>query len=235
MAIFKFKQFNIEQEGAPQKMGTDAMILGALAEQHNPNSILDLGTGTGVIALMLAQRYPKAKITGLDIDTKATKLALQNFQHSKFPNDFNTETTSFLNYQPNKKFDLIVSNPPYFNTQMPSLKTDRSLARHEGEMTLQRLIIHAASLLNQEGCLWIIVPALRTNELLKEDYNVNLVQRIKVFGKPEKHVRDILVFTKSKNKKKVKETSLTIRTNENIYSKEYIDVTQEYHFNNLKK
>lgn len=233
MSIFKFKNFNIIQTNAPQKVGTDAMVLGALVNHENPSSILDVGTGCGVIALMLAQNYPKAKVTGLDIDEKAVLQAQTNFQNSHFPNEFEALHQNFLEYNPSQKFDLIISNPPYFNTKMPSIDQQRSLARHENSMSLQDLINHSESLLTENGVLWMIVPSERGEALINGDLNLKLSQRIKVYGKPNRHVRDILVFTQTQNEIDYHLSELTIRDDINQYTEQYIALTLEFHYNKL--
>ena len=243
MSIFKFKKFIVNQSNSPQKIGTDAMVLGALANPQsigieNPNVILDVGTGCGVIALMLAQHYPNAKVIGLDIDEQAVLQAKSNFQNSNsketgFTNEFEAVQRSFLMYFPLDKVDLIVSNPPYFNTKMPSSDQQRSLARHESSMSLYGLISHSAKLLSENGELWMIIPSERTEELSQGQNELKLIQRIKIFGKPDRHVRDVLVFSKSKNETTISLSELTIRDNENQYTKQYKELTIDFHFNTL--
>ncbi len=238
MSIFKFKKFNVDQSNAPQKIGTDAMVLGALIKPEsigveNPKLILDIGTGCGVIALMLAQHYPGAQITGLDIDVQAVLQAKSNFENANFPNHFESLQQNFLEYTPFRKFDLIVSNPPYFNTKMPSSDEQRSLARHENSMSLQDLINHSAELLTENGELWMIVPSERTGVLINQDLNLHLKQRIKIFGKPNRHVRDVLVFSKQGNKRINSIKDLTIRNDDNQYTEEYKILTLDFHYNKL--
>jgi len=233
MSIFKFKNFNVIQTNAPQKVGTDAMVLGALVNHENTSSILDVGTGCGVIALMLAQNYPKAKVTGLDIDEKAALQAQSNFQNSHFPNEFEALHQNFLEYILSQKFDLIVSNPPYFNTKMPSIDQQRSLARHENSMSLQDLINHSERLLTENGALWMIVPSERAEALINDDLNLKLSQRIKIYGKPNRHVRDVLVFTKTQNEIDYRLSELTIRDDKNQYTEQYKALTLEFHYNKL--
>ncbi|WP_107040271.1 tRNA1(Val) (adenine(37)-N6)-methyltransferase [Brumimicrobium mesophilum] len=238
MSIFKFKKFNVDQANAPQKIGTDAMVLGALVNPsalgfENPKTILDVGTGCGVIALMLAQQFPSAEITGMDIDEQAVQQAKSNFENADFPNHFESLHQNFLTYNPVEKFDLIVSNPPYFNTKMPSSDEKRSLARHENSMSLQNLIHHSHDLLSENGSLWMIVPSERTDELIAENLDLNLQHRIKIFGKPNKLVRDILVFSKNIALNNNSISELTIRNSMNEYSEQYKELTINFHFNKL--
>ncbi|HLW30169.1 MAG TPA: methyltransferase [Brumimicrobium sp.] len=235
MSIFKFKQFNIIQTNAPQKVGTDAMVLGALAVYKNPKSILDVGTGSGVIALMLAQKYPDSKVTGLDIDKETIFLAETNFNNAVFPNKFEVFSQNFLTFNPAEKFDLIVTNPPYFNTKMPSVDELRTLARHESSMSLKDLINHSLDLLNDRGELWMIVPTERAEELIQSEneLNLGLKHRIPIYGKPNRHVRDVLVFSRYLNDFKDNVSELIIRNEEGGYSDQYKQLTIDYHYNKL--
>jgi len=238
VSLFKFKKFDVIQSNAPQKVGTDAMVLGALVKPlnidlSNPPYILDVGTGCGVIALMLAQKFPNAKITGIDIDAQAVLQAKFNFENTNFLNHFQTLSANFLEYHPNHKFDLIVSNPPYFNSKMPPANQQRSLARHENSMTLKDLINHSAKLLNEAGELWIIVPSERTEDLIKENLALDLLQRIKINGKPNRHVRDVLVFSHYKNELTDNVVEFTIRDDHGQYTEEYKELTYEFHYNSL--
>jgi tRNA1Val (adenine37-N6)-methyltransferase len=238
MSIFKFKKFNVDQTNAPQKVGTDAMVLGSLVQPitkqlENVKNILDVGTGCGVIGLMLAQNYPNAKITGLDIDQQAVIQAKSNFEHANFPNQFEALHQNFIEYNPFQKFDLIVSNPPYFNTKMPSVDTQRSLARHEKSMSLQELINHSAELITENGELWIILPSERTEQLIDEKLDLNLQHRIKIYGKPNRHLRDVLVFSKREFERAGILSEFTIRDDENQYTEQYKALTVDFHYNTL--
>lgn len=248
MSIFKFKKFNVNQGSAPQKIGTDAMVLGALVnpstftkEEHAfTKRILDVGSGCGVIALMLAQNNPLAHITGIDIDEKAVQQAKVNFENANsietgFLNHFESLHLNFLKYNPSHKFDLIVSNPPYFNSKMPSVDQQRSLARHESSMSLQGLINHSANIMAENGELWMIVPSDRTEELINDKFNLNLdlQHRIKIYGKPGRHVRDVLVYSKGDLMNKNLINELIIRNDDNQYTDTYKELTISFHFNIL--
>lgn len=246
MSIFKFKKFDVNQTNAPQKIGTDAMVLGALVKPitdsndkiEHAKRILDVGTGCGVIALMLSQNNPNADITGIDIDEQAVLQAESNFKIATLPpfnfeNQFESLQHNFLEFSPNYKFDLIVSNPPYFNSKMPSADEQRSLARHENSMSLQGLINHSAKLLTRNGKLWIIVPSERTEELMEEKLNLDLEKKIRIYGKPGRHVRDVLVFSKHQNRLTGIVTELTIRDAEGEYTEQYKELTIEFHYNKL--
>ena len=115
--MFNFKQFSVSQENCPLKINTDGVLLAALANITGKKNIIDIGTGTGVIALMLAQRNPIGIIDAVEIDAEATKTAELNFNNSSFKNRLKAFNQSFEDYfkdNPNKYYDKIVSNPPFF-------------------------------------------------------------------------------------------------------------------------
>jgi tRNA1Val (adenine37-N6)-methyltransferase len=122
--IFKFKQFEVDQSGCAMKINTDGVLLGALATANNPQSIVDIGTGTGVIALMLAQRFAVTRIDGVDIDESAAETADRNFKGSPFQYRMYAHFDTFEGFFEShnwKKHDLIVSNPPFFLDSLASL------------------------------------------------------------------------------------------------------------------
>ncbi|MFT5773225.1 MAG: tRNA1Val (adenine37-N6)-methyltransferase, partial [Algoriphagus sp.] len=115
---FQFQQFRINQDRCAMKISTDAVLLGALAEADEPKHILDIGTGTGVIALMLAQRFSEAKIVAVELDEQAAMQAGENFEHSRFSEQLSISHAAIQDFSVSNKFDLIVSNPPYFTAHL---------------------------------------------------------------------------------------------------------------------
>jgi tRNA1Val (adenine37-N6)-methyltransferase len=159
--IFRFKQFNVDQSGCAMKINTDGVLLGALAEADQPKTILDIGTGTGVIALMLAQRFNEARIDAVEIDPVAAQTAEKNFINSPFserlsvyPRDFE----QFFEVNSDKEYDLIVSNPPFFINSLKSPESKKELAKHTDDYFFKKLIKDAAAHLRPEGCFWLIIP-----------------------------------------------------------------------------
>ena len=159
--MFQFKQFAVNQVGCTMKVNTDGVLLGALAGTGEPTSILDIGTGTGVIALMLAQRFPGAMVDAIDIDKQTIETAIQNFEGSIFADRVQGQPKSFENYfeqNPGVKYDLIVSNPPFFINALESTNSSKKLARHTNAHFFERLIQDASSHLNENGFIWLILP-----------------------------------------------------------------------------
>lgn len=217
------------------KVGTDAMLLGAIAginfSIHSPLTILDIGTGNGVIALMLAQRFNNAKITAIDIHNGAISDAQQNFSTSPFSQRLKALAQNFLHYQPNIKFQLIVSNPPYYQTKMLPDSTVKGLAKHEQNLPLHELILHAKNMLTNEGELWLILPNDVSEKLIKAQTIFPYHSQLKIMGKPGSHKRTIVVFSMKNINCSKKE--LTVRDHHGNYTTEYKKLTQNFHFNKL--
>ncbi len=157
--FFRFKQFTINQENCAMKVGTDGCLLGAWAEIGNCKRILDAGCGTGLIAIMAAQRNLEASITAIEIDAVAAEQAVKNAESSPWSNRIEIINKDYLNYTPDKAFDTIISNPPYFVNSMKCSDEQRNKARHDDTLTSYALLSHSHKLLRDEGKLSIIIPA----------------------------------------------------------------------------
>jgi len=169
MSIFRFKKFNVNQSGCAMKVNTDGVLLGALAKGEAAN-MLDIGTGTGVIALMLAQRFPGAKIDAVELDTAASQTAESNFTNSPFADRLKLYQQSFQEYftaNVGVKYDLIVSNPPFYIQSLPSPGASKAMAKHAGDSFFSKLIQGCAGHLHESGSLWLILPT-DTAALVKE-------------------------------------------------------------------
>jgi tRNA1Val (adenine37-N6)-methyltransferase len=152
------------------KINTDGVLLGALVEADQPESILDIGTGTGVIALMLAQRFTSARIDAVEIDQSAAQTAGRNFKNSAFAerlNVFPLAIHDFFNEHPAKKYDLIVSNPPFHINSLGSPRANKTIAKHTGEGFFKELVEGVFSHLSQNGLCWLVLP-LQAAGLVKE-------------------------------------------------------------------
>lgn len=167
--VFQFKQFSVDQSNCGMKVNTDAALLGAIAINDNINFALEIGTGTGVIALMLAQRYPQAKIDAVEIDEMASFTADLNFRNSPFSDNIQLIKSSFEDHfskAGDKRYDLIISNPPYFVNALKSDDASKRLARHTDADFFQDLISGSSAHLSLHGLLYLILP-LDTAELVK--------------------------------------------------------------------
>jgi tRNA1Val (adenine37-N6)-methyltransferase len=157
-SIFRFKQFEVNQEGCAMRINTDGVLLGAAVQHSNPLHILDIGTGTGVIAMMMAQRFPGALVNALEIDGPAAVRAEQNFSASSFAGRLHAVHISMEAYDTSEKYDLIISNPPFFVNDLKNPEDRKSMARHAGENFFEALVLKARTLLSADGLLWLILP-----------------------------------------------------------------------------
>lgn len=156
--VFRFKQFNVLNDKTAMKVGTDGVLLGAWCDVANAHRMLDVGTGCGLISLMVAQRNASALIHGIDIDDGAIAEAQYNFAQSPWTSRLSAEIADFNQFD-SGAYDLIVSNPPFFNNGVLPPSTSRTLARHSTTLTIEALIGRCSSLLSPEGVIAIITPA----------------------------------------------------------------------------
>ena len=152
--MFKFKQFTIRQELCAMKVGTDGVLLGAWA--RGGDCVLDVGTGTGLIALMLAQRYPRAQVTAIDIDDGAVRQAVQNVENAVCQERIDVIQERVQDHE--GQYDAIVSNPPFFVDSLNAPDAQRNMARHAETLTYAELMQAAMRLLKDDGELSVVVP-----------------------------------------------------------------------------
>ena len=157
---FQFKQFTVYQDQCAMKVGTDGTLLGAWADAPvTAKRILDIGTGTGLVALMMAQRFPEAQVIGVDIDPDAAKQAQENVVGSPFANRIMINKKDATKMNDKEGYDAIVCNPPYFVDSLTCPENQRTLARHAVSLTYESLMQAASRLLNKDGILSLVIPA----------------------------------------------------------------------------
>lgn len=159
MSVFRFKQFVVDQSGCAMKINTDGVLLGAMVEADSPKRVLDVGTGTGVISLMLAQRFPSAIIDAIEIDASAANTARRNFANSPFEDRLSGYAVSLADFEPEAPYDLIVSNPPFFLRSLQNDDRRKRLARHTDIDFFDQLLTRAQHWLQPTGSLQIILPS----------------------------------------------------------------------------
>ena len=167
---FQFKEFKVEQDRCAMKVGTDGVLLGAWVEVLDEvNSILDIGTGTGVIALQLAQRSEAEVIDALEIEANAFEQAVDNFENSEWADRLYCYHASLQDFvgEMDEKYDLIVSNPPYYNDTFKDLDKKRALARHTEGLSFEALLSGIAQLLSDDGTAAFIIPHKEENNFLE--------------------------------------------------------------------
>lgn len=157
-SAFRCKQFMVRHDRCAMKIGTDAILLGAWADAIEPKRILDIGTGSGIIALMVAQRFSAAHVTAVEVDWAASEQAHENFVASTFHDRLSLVHSSVQAFCPVDQFDLIVCNPPWFQNSLKPSDTSRAMARHSDSLSLAELAAAARRLLRPGGVLNLILP-----------------------------------------------------------------------------
>lgn len=229
MSVFNFKHFKINQTNATLKIGTDAFLLGAITDYSKAHSILDIGTGTGVLALIAAQSNLKANITALEIDALNSLLAMENFKNSEWSSRLEIKKCDFLEYEPINKFDLIISNPPYFENSTKTNTRRKDLAKHNNSLTPDKLFKKVSTFLTETGTFWCILPFDHSQDYLTKAKENNLVicAKIDIYGKPNVLRRFVYCF--SKQPEPLSKKSIIVRDKNGKYTKEYKELTKELH------
>ena len=221
---FQFQQFRIQQERCAMKISTDAVLLGSLAQNPSPSQILDIGTGTGVIALMMAQRFPEAQVTALEIDPAAATQADENFKESPFAERLKLIPSSLQEFSTDWSFDLIVSNPPYFPDHLKSSDPKRNLALHTDSLSFEALLHHASQLLSPSGQFWVILPPRQMGDFCKlaEEALLFPNSKIQIQDNVSKPVhREIVSFSKTKGLHSILTRVCYLKNEDGTYTDDY--------------
>ncbi len=265
---FRFKQFTVWHDRCAMKVGTDGVLLGAWAGQGLrgkippsgpetsktspgtssdagpeafPRTILDIGTGSGLVALMLAQRFPGAQVTGIDIDEAAIAQARENFAGSPWPDRLRAVRQSLQEFCRSTvtgtaggsfpRFDLIVSNPPFYDTTLTSPDPLRTAARHTGGLTHEELLLLSAGLLSDTGVFSLIVPSESEKSILRlaDRSRLHLHRLTRVYSKPSSRPRRILASFGRQQLPQPLEDSLTLTDTDGTRSPEHIRLTQDFY------
>lgn len=227
---FSFKQFTIRHDRCAMKVGTDGVLLGAWTDLSHSHHILDIGTGTGLIALMLAQRCPEARITAIDIDRDAIGQAKENIQASPWKDRVKAELQDVCTYQEEGLFDTIVSNPPYFIDSLKCPDQQRNTARHADTLDAGRLLLKVSELLIHDGRFSIILPAEQAEELLSSAASLGLYpsRQTWVITRPGLSPKRILLELR-KTPTTFQPDELVIELERHVYSEDYIALTKEFY------
>ena len=234
MSKFQFKQFSLEQDRCAMKIGTDGVLLGAWTPiDNNPFSILDIGTGTGVIALMLAQRSNAEQIDALEIDEEAYEQSVDNFENSPWSDRlfcFHAGLDEFVE-EPEDEYDLIVSNPPFYTDDYKSDNEQRDLARFADAMPFEELIEAADLLLSENGIFAVIIPFKEEGRFLAiaKEYELYPFKITHIKGTPTSEIKRSLLAFSRKETIDFQVDELTIETARHQYTPEYIALTRDFY------
>jgi tRNA1Val (adenine37-N6)-methyltransferase len=229
--MFRFKQFSIEDDRCAMKVGTDAVLLGAWVDVSKAKKILDVGTGCGIIALMLAQRTERdVWIEGIEIEEQDAIQAAENSSLSPWKNRIKVTHQSLQEFKDGESFDLIVSNPPYFvNSQLPP-STDRANARHTQTLSYQELIDHSIRLLNKDGRLAVVLPYAEGKNFLNLASLSGLIciRQLAFYSREGKH-QERWLFEFSLNHAPLKNEKLVLHGAGESWSPDYQSLTKAFY------
>ncbi len=233
MKPFKFKQFSVHQDRCGMKIGTDGVLLGSWASiDHQPDSILDIGAGTGLISLMLAQRTSIETIDALEIDGDAYEQCVGNFEESPWGDRlfcYHAGLDEFTN-EIEDTYDLIVSNPPFYSEEVPSGDSSRDKARQNISLPFDELLEGVSKMLSPSGIFSTIIPTKEEQLFIALAQHVGLYpERVtRVRGNPNTEIkRSLLEF--SFNENELLEDTLTIELERHQYTQEYIELTKAFY------
>lgn len=233
---FKFKEFTIHQDKTAMKVGTDAVLLGAWCSlKIQPDTILDVGAGTGIIALMIAQRSNAMTIDAVEIDENAYEQTVENFEQSDWGDRLFCYNASFQEFatemaEDEEKYELIVSNPPFYTDEYETENEARNKARFTSSLSFEGLLENTLKILDQNGIFTTIIPFKEEQFFLelanKKGLFLNRVCHVK--GNPTSEIkRSLLEFSFTKTE--VKQEKLTIEIERHKYTKEYIELTKDFY------
>jgi len=236
-ADFTFKEFHLKQNTEVMPLSTDAILLGCWVKFTNESRILEVGSGTGILSLMLAQRYSDIKIHAIDSSTSACELSRKNFLKSKWSDRLIIEKADFHQFNPATKFDHLVSNPPFFEKSLPSKNPLISKAKHITDLSPFALVEKANSMLIPNGKISLIVEYHLGKKLLKDCHHHGFYpgKITKVKSKPTKPPHRLLIelstFVKNRNQTII--DSLSIYDHSGKYSKDYLHLSKDFYLKEI--
>ena len=237
--FFRFKQFTIRHDRCAMKVGTDGVLLGAWAmldEQctmdNEQCAVLDIGTGSGLVALMLVQRFAAAHIDAIDIEPSAVEQARMNFSQSPWAERLNAHLAALQDWQPNKRYNLIVSNPPYFQNSLKNPDKGRELARHTDSLPYDNLLRCTSALLAPRGIAAFVLPAQAETEIIRiaKENGLYCSRLTRVHSKPGKPAKRILIeFSPTPPETPLVPQTFYIESATSPRSEEYAEMTKDFY------
>lgn len=231
---FQFKQFLVIQEKAAMKVGTDGVMLGAWVNVRHEKKILDIGTGTGLIALMMAQRT-SAEIIGIEIEKNAAEEAARNCMMSNWKERLSVQNISFQEFteKSNEKFDLIISNPPFFINDQKSKQNNMAIAKHNDLLPLQDLISGCRKLISEKGKIALVLSISAAKKIIEfiDEAGLFITRITEVFPTPQKESNRFLMEFSIKKQDIQKNTLTIFEESGGNFSKSYKELTKEFYLN----
>jgi tRNA1Val (adenine37-N6)-methyltransferase len=229
-SVFRFKEFEINQEGCAMKINTDGVLLGAYVQANNPYRILDIGTGTGVIALMLAQRFQDANIDAVEIDIEAYQTSLDNFKNSPFASRIQGNLGSFEDLQVANKYDLIVSNPPFYTNSLHNPDARKKIARHADFDFFKKLLDFAKTNLSDKGQLDLILPNELAEYVINEGkrQGLHLIKLVAIKSFSDSEVIRNIISLSRQTTEAFKKEEFVIYQEKSVYSEAYRTILKPF-------
>jgi|TARA_R110000737_G_scaffold345455_2_gene374000 tRNA1Val (adenine37-N6)-methyltransferase len=230
MSEFQFKEFTIHQSRSALKVGTDAMMLGSLIHCHLKKNALDIGAGTGVLSMMVAQRNSEILITAIEIDSPSAEDATFNFENGPFSTRLTCRNEDFLTAQFEEQFELIFTNPPFYSNTLKTENSRLNQAKHVESLNPNSLCEKVKNMLSLNGDFWVIWPFQFQGEFISSalEQKLFLKRNITLEGSPANQVRSVLCFSNS-DQTEIEEKTFVIRDENGQYTDEYRLLTHDYH------
>lgn len=229
--FFRFKHFIVRHDGCAMKVGTDGCVLGAWTRLPHEASVLDVGTGTGLVALMLAQRGAQSA-TGIDIDEGAVRQARLNAAMSPWADKIEVEQADFNHFIPPRLFDVVVCNPPFFENSLKCPDSQRTIARHADALTPTALVNGSLACLKPQGCLSVIIPTDKRTNYVAEAIGAGFVlaretQLITCQGRAPKRL--LMEFSKSPIASGCIADQLVVEQAPGVYSDTFRELLRDFY------
>ena len=234
MSTFQFKKFTIQQDRCAMKVGTDGVLLGAWCPvDNNPFSVLDIGAGTGILSLMLAQRTHAEQIDAIEIDEEAYEQCVENFENSSWSDRlfcYHAGLDEFVD-EPDDEYDIIISNPPFYSEDYKTNNEQRDLARFQDALPFEDLVEAASLLLSENGIFAVIIPFKEEERFIDLCAEAELfpikVTRVKG-SRTTPIVRSLLAF-KRYELSVLEADELVVEINRHEYTNDYINLTKDFY------
>jgi len=227
---FQFKQFTIFHDQCGMKVTTDACLFGALIGKSEKENVLDIGAGTGLLSLMIAQRFPSIKIDAIEIDESAYNQAIDNVKKSSWSDRITLHHQAIQQYEVEKQYDLLVTNPPFFPEHLKSPDAQKNKALHTDSLPFSDLLKSIKRLLKPDGTLQIMLPAVQYQDFKKMASHLNLrpIQEIKIYNKPDKPIFRVIAEM-SFQETDLKTSEIYITDSKGDYTEDFQSLLKDYY------